>query len=223
MRRPFQKLSKERQAEILEAAISVFAERGYYDANVDSICKEANIANGSLYRYFGNKENLCVSAYNYAIEMMFEAAYNIDRRDEKSVFEIVRDVLHNTQKFYLARQNLFLFYANIWTPAMNHFVPKIFIQSENDIDNFWIELIKRGQARGEIDKAFAPESAAYLIDSQTLLFLFSLGSIYHKKRFDSFLQPNEANQTFEEVIEKIINTLQFCLAPRDTPGKSPGL
>lgn len=210
----FQKLSKERQSSILDAAISVFAERGYYDANVDNICKKANIANGSLYRYFGNKENLCIAAYNYVIEIMFEAIYNVEKYEDKSVFEIIRDLLHNTQNFYIEHPNLSLFYANIWAPAMNHFVPKLSIQSEEDIDNFWIQLIKRGQARGEIDKSFSPESAAYLIDSQTLLFLFSLGSIYHKKRFDSFLQSQNSSQTFEELIEKIIHTLQLSLAPR---------
>ncbi len=211
----FQKISKEKQNKILGAAIKVFADRGYYDANVENICTEANIAVGSFYRYFGNKEDLCICAYNYVIEVMFNVVYQIDNYDDKTVFEVIRELLHRTQKFYLEHSSLFLFYANIWTPAMNHFVPKLNIKSENEIDKFWIELIKRGQAKGEIDKIFSPESAAYLIDSQTLLFSFSLGSIYHKERFDAFLQYGLPNQTLEDVIEKIIHTLQLSLAPRN--------
>lgn len=210
----FQKLSREKQIKILDATINVFAERGFYDASVVSICEEADIATGSLYRYFGNKENLCVCAYNYVIEVMFDVVYNVDKYEDKYVFDVIREMLLNTHKFYTEHTTLFLFYSNIWATSMNHFVPKISLQNEENIDAFWIKLIKRAQEKNEIDAIFPAESAAYLIDSQTLLYSFSLGSAYHAKRLESFLKSMGSDQSSEEVIDKIVNTLKLSLAPR---------
>ena len=85
---------------------------------------------------------------------------------------------------------------------------------EAEIDNYWIKLAKRGLKRGEIDPAFSPEYAAYLIDSQTLLFFFALTSVYHQKRFNVFLRANGDNLSSEKLINKMVENIRLCLAPR---------
>ena len=51
----------ERPEEILEAALTVFAERGYRPATMEAIAREAGITKGTIYLYFENKEELFVS------------------------------------------------------------------------------------------------------------------------------------------------------------------
>lgn len=43
---------------ILEAAIDVFASKGYYDATVDDIVRASNTSKGSFYHFFPNKEGI---------------------------------------------------------------------------------------------------------------------------------------------------------------------
>jgi AcrR family transcriptional regulator len=43
---------------ILEAAVHVLGRRGLTDLSVESICKVAGISRATLYRYFGNKDDL---------------------------------------------------------------------------------------------------------------------------------------------------------------------
>jgi len=43
---------------ILEAALDVFASKGYHDARLDDIVETAHISKGSIYFYFPNKERL---------------------------------------------------------------------------------------------------------------------------------------------------------------------
>lgn len=50
------------RARLLDAAIEIFAWRGYSDVNVDEICKAARIAKGSFYRHFRSKEELFLAA-----------------------------------------------------------------------------------------------------------------------------------------------------------------
>jgi TetR/AcrR family transcriptional regulator, fatty acid metabolism regulator protein len=47
-----------KEEEILRAAIKVFAEVGYSNAKISKIAEVANIATGSIYSYFENKEKI---------------------------------------------------------------------------------------------------------------------------------------------------------------------
>ncbi len=48
----------EKARRILEAAIEVFAQKGYQQAKISDIAKRAGVAHGSVYTYFKNKEEL---------------------------------------------------------------------------------------------------------------------------------------------------------------------
>ena len=47
--------------EIMDAAIKVFAEKGYHDATLDEISQEAEFSKGAIYLYFSNKEDILYS------------------------------------------------------------------------------------------------------------------------------------------------------------------
>jgi TetR/AcrR family fatty acid metabolism transcriptional regulator len=48
---------------ILRAAIDVFAERGYFNAQVADVARVAGVAAGTVYLYFKNKDDLLVSIF----------------------------------------------------------------------------------------------------------------------------------------------------------------
>lgn len=52
---------RERYEAILDAAIKVFAEHGYHSSQVSRIAREAGVADGTIYLYFKNKEDILVS------------------------------------------------------------------------------------------------------------------------------------------------------------------
>lgn len=47
-----------RRAHILEAAIKVFAEKGFHAATIKDVAAEAGVADGTIYNYFENKTSL---------------------------------------------------------------------------------------------------------------------------------------------------------------------
>ena len=53
---------------IIEAAIEVFSHKGFHKAKISHIATLANVADGTIYLYFNNKENLLVSAFDELIE-----------------------------------------------------------------------------------------------------------------------------------------------------------
>jgi TetR/AcrR family transcriptional regulator, cholesterol catabolism regulator len=50
-----------RQAEVVEDAARVFAQRGYDQTSVPQLAEEVGLAAGSLYHYFGGKEQLLIA------------------------------------------------------------------------------------------------------------------------------------------------------------------
>jgi len=50
-----------RRASIVQAAIEVFGKKGFKTASISEIAQKAGIANGTIYQYFGSKEDLFFS------------------------------------------------------------------------------------------------------------------------------------------------------------------
>jgi TetR/AcrR family fatty acid metabolism transcriptional regulator len=53
----------DKRALISEAAIAVFADKGFHLARVSDIAKQAGVADGTIYLYFKNKEDLLLSIF----------------------------------------------------------------------------------------------------------------------------------------------------------------
>jgi TetR/AcrR family fatty acid metabolism transcriptional regulator len=58
------KRSDDKRRRILQAAVKVFARKGYFAAKVSEVAKEAHVADGTIYLYFKSKEDLLVSLFD---------------------------------------------------------------------------------------------------------------------------------------------------------------
>ncbi len=67
----------DKRERILEAAVKVFAKKGYFAAKVAEIARKAGVADGTIYLYFRNKEDILVSLFEQVMAGHLERA----RRD----------------------------------------------------------------------------------------------------------------------------------------------
>jgi TetR/AcrR family fatty acid metabolism transcriptional regulator len=58
----------DKRRQILEAAVGVFARKGYFTARVSDIAGSAGVADGTIYLYFKNKEDIIVSLFADVLE-----------------------------------------------------------------------------------------------------------------------------------------------------------
>jgi TetR/AcrR family transcriptional regulator, fatty acid metabolism regulator protein len=56
--------SADKRQRILQAAVGIFAKKGYFGARVSEIAKKAGVADGTIYLYFRNKEDILVSLFD---------------------------------------------------------------------------------------------------------------------------------------------------------------
>lgn len=72
---------------IVDAAVKVIAQNGYHSSQVSKIAKEAGVADGTIYLYFKNKEDILVSVFEdkmgQFIEQIVEAIKKQESTDAK--------------------------------------------------------------------------------------------------------------------------------------------
>ena len=56
--------AQDKRRRILEAAVSVFARKGYFGARVSDVAKKAGVADGTIYLYFRGKEDVLVRLFD---------------------------------------------------------------------------------------------------------------------------------------------------------------
>ncbi len=68
---------------IIQAAIKVFARKGFYSARISDIAQEAKVADGTIYLYFNNKYDILISVFEEEIgKIILEVKNLTDQEDD---------------------------------------------------------------------------------------------------------------------------------------------
>ena len=86
----FQRRKKDRPAEITQAALAAFAEKGYAATRVDEVAKRAGVSKGLLYLYFKTKEDLFKAVIRSFLSPRIDALISDIEETELSAEEFVR-------------------------------------------------------------------------------------------------------------------------------------
>jgi TetR/AcrR family fatty acid metabolism transcriptional regulator len=60
---------------ILDAAIEVFAEKGFHNARIADIARKANVADGTIYLYFRNKDDVLLSIFEEKMGVLIDGLH----------------------------------------------------------------------------------------------------------------------------------------------------
>ena len=95
---PEEEISK-RQWDILDAATKIFAEKGFDGGRTSDIAKEANISEGTIFRYFKTKKDLLVGLLMSLIvkffrPLMFKSMEKImDNKKDESINVVLKNMM----------------------------------------------------------------------------------------------------------------------------------
>lgn len=62
----------DKHSKIISAATKVFAKKGFFNARISDIAKEAKVADGTIYLYFNNKSDVLISVFEEEIGGLIE-------------------------------------------------------------------------------------------------------------------------------------------------------
>jgi AcrR family transcriptional regulator len=142
-----------RKAQILDAAAQVFAEKGFHRTTTRDIAEAADIAEGTIYNYFGSKDDLLLGLINRLADLE-------DRRRlyEESLDEDARAFLsrHLVDRFTVSRQAFVLLQAILpeilSTPALREqYLETIYEPALRLLEGHFQARVERGQLRDDLD------------------------------------------------------------------------
>jgi TetR/AcrR family transcriptional regulator, fatty acid metabolism regulator protein len=119
------KKTNEKYHKIIQAATKVFAEKGFFHAKVSDIAREAEVADGTIYIYFDNKDDILISLFEEQMQhvldnMVTQISKGTDPADKlrrfalthlrlieenKSMAEIIQVELRQSSKFMKEYKN----------------------------------------------------------------------------------------------------------------------
>lgn len=67
-----QRGNSEKRERILDGALRAFAKKGYYNTRVSEIASEAGVADGTIYLYFKNKDDLLICLFEDRMEWVID-------------------------------------------------------------------------------------------------------------------------------------------------------
>lgn len=139
---------------ILQAAVKVFAEKGFFNSRISEIAKEANVADGTIYLYFKNKDDILIS--------LFEKEFGKFVEEMRQKMEEEKDPLQKIRKFAEAHLSIVATKQDLAevlgvevrqsSKFMKEYVNQPFIEYLNIIRSIVIE----GQEKGLIRKDLTP-------------------------------------------------------------------
>lgn len=194
------KLSKKqtsKQQKIVETAIKMFAEKGYANTPTSEIAKKAGVAEGTIFRHYGTKDNLLLSVilpfFKESIPDVAEEIFNEIQSENMVSFEdFLRAFLKNRMEFIQNNSEIFrvvvkeLFYSE---ELRKEILPIFF----TNIQQHFNKVIDQYKESGDIDN----------LPNETLQrILFNLIGGYFISRF--VFWPNYSIMNDEEEIENII-------------------
>ncbi|WLV23734.1 TetR/AcrR family transcriptional regulator [Aciduricibacillus chroicocephali] len=86
---------KVKRQQILEASVRVIAENGYYKSRISNIAKKAGVADGTIYLYFKNKEDLLISLFEDIMGTFAASAQEVTEREETAAAQLGALVRHH--------------------------------------------------------------------------------------------------------------------------------
>jgi TetR/AcrR family fatty acid metabolism transcriptional regulator len=149
----------EKRTLILDAAVRVFARRGYHGARVGEIAEEAGVAHGLLYHYFSSKEQVLQTIFRENWGELIERFRAVERADEPA-----RDKLQGIAKILLRtwRNDPNLVTVMVREVARS---PQLQRQFEEVGEAFAIvqRVIEQGQAEGAFRRDLDARLASWIV------------------------------------------------------------
>jgi AcrR family transcriptional regulator len=195
-----------RPQEILEAALGVFAQKGFARTRMEDIAQEAGVTKGTIYLYFENKEAVFKSLVGETIGSTLAQVIAQVERFEGSSGDLLRMALTAIGRFVLTSDRVVL--PKIIIAEAGNFPDMVRFYRTEIIDKglgVLTRVIERGMARGEF-RAAPPEHVARLCIAPLLL-----GAFWRT----TFAQFDTEPYDYEGLIATHIDILLRGLAPEE--------
>ncbi len=147
---------EEKRRQILDAAVRVFAHKGFHTSRVGDIAEEAGVAHGLLYHYFSSKDEVLETVFHENWSVLLDRIRAVERTDEPATEQLrhVAAILLRTW-----RHEPDVVRVVVREIARSPEVQQRIGELEQPVDSIR-RIVERGQAQGEFRADLDPHYCA---------------------------------------------------------------
>ena len=135
---------------ILEAAVKVFARQGFYQSTVAQIAKEAGVADGTIYLYFKNKDDILVHFFHYKTKQVFER-FRTEVDNAESSLDKLRNLIRRHLSEFQQDRDMAVLYQ-VGTHQIDRLAEVQIREMSKMYQDLVSEIVEVGQQEGSIRK-----------------------------------------------------------------------
>jgi TetR/AcrR family fatty acid metabolism transcriptional regulator len=145
---------QDKRAKILRSATKVFARNGFYHSKVSEIAREADVADGTIYLYFKNKEDILISIFEESMDEILRLTRDEIGKDQDALSRLRRFVrLHMT---LMEKNPRLAEVIQVELRQSSKFMKEYKNVKFLEYIQFIAEMIEQGQREGLIHKEVSP-------------------------------------------------------------------
>jgi len=147
----------EKYHRIIDAATKIFAKKGFFQAKVSEIAKEARVADGTIYLYFEGKDAILISLFEEQMELVLDNMRAQISKEEDAAKKIEKFALTHLKLIEKNRDMAEIIQVELRHSSkfMKEYKNEKFAEYLNIID----EIIREGQEKGIFKKEIIPSIA----------------------------------------------------------------
>lgn len=204
----FERIDEERKNKILEVGIKEFSSKGYENANINVIAKNAGISVGLMYKYFATKEDLFVTCLKYGMNILEKALYDIMISDDKLLIKaekLIRTICYHSKK----HSNYIKMYNEINSvKGTDGETRTIAEEIESRRSSIYITSIGQALAKGDVRSDMEPRLFALFLDNLLTALQFAYTCDYYKEKFRIYTGVDISESDDEQIIAQLLKFIE---------------
>lgn len=205
----FEVISKEKQNQVLEAAIHEFAANGFNGTNINKVAKRAKISIGAMYSYFETKDDLFLTVVDYLQNVLKRVLSEVDFQQD--IYKIIESLFYKAHDYAVKYPEMNQIYLDFSTHSLSNLSNRVSKDLESVSQKIYHQVIEDAKSKHLVDEQIHTGILSFLIDNLIMMYQFSYTSAYYKERMKIFI--GELHEDHHIQIEAIMYVIKKAMKP----------
>jgi AcrR family transcriptional regulator len=211
--RTFRRLDPDRQGAVLQAIVDEAAEKGPTALNIKQVAERAGIAVGSLYQYFGNRDNLLAFSIELCIRQLTDLfAMSHPYLVEMPLREALTAYLSYGIEWSQTQQGFIQFFGRAAYQGDPSLAEKVVTPVATAMREMVEDMLQAAVRRGEVNPDLDLEAISRVVNA----LLIAVGDSQMMPHLNQYFQITDENKSIERMVDVLIDLVMNGIAKKNT-------
>ena len=203
----FERISEERRERILEIATSEFSSKGYENANINVIARNAGISIGLMYKYFSAKEDLFLTCIARGMRILEQTLEKLMESRDKLLVKAEK-LIRATCELSRKNENYIKLYNELTAEKDSKRAISLAREIESRTSRIYITAIAQALAGGDVRQDLNPRLFAFFLANLLTTLQFSFTCEYYKERLKIYTGIDTELLNEDEIVTQLLKFIE---------------